>query len=152
MKAQVHWNSEDGFEISAPAPQRAAEAVLTALRPEPAAMTVALVGEPTMARLHLEHMREPGPTDVLSYADGDPDPESGLPYLGDVVICVPVAEQQARAGGHPLAAELELLAVHGTLHLLGYDHDTPATRRAMWRLQAQVLEQIGSQAKPLEVE
>ena len=52
-----------------------------------------------------------------------PDPVDVEPYLGDIVIATGVARRQARAAGHPLGAELRCLALHGLLHLLGYDHE-----------------------------
>jgi probable rRNA maturation factor len=65
-------------------------------------------------------------TDVLSFpASGDPDPE-GECYLGDIVISVPRAASQAAEAGHSLARELRVLALHGYLHLLGYDHEADA--------------------------
>lgn len=60
-------------------------------------------------------------------------------YLGDVIIAYPYAAAQAVAFDRPAADELALLAVHGTLHLLGYDHATPAEEEAMWARQAAVL-------------
>jgi probable rRNA maturation factor len=89
-------------------------------------------------------MDEPGPTDVLAFPmdelrpgrDGD-DPPMGL--LGDVVLCPQVAERQAKEAGHTTEDELHLLAVHGILHLLGYDHGEPEEHRDMFALQARLL-------------
>jgi probable rRNA maturation factor len=67
-------------------------------------------------------MKKDKPTDVLSFPLGDKGPD-GKYYLGDIVIAVPVAARQAREKGHGLDRELRVLAVHGFLHLLGYDHD-----------------------------
>ncbi len=66
-------------------------------------------------------MKKDKPTDVLSFPLGEKGPD-GTFYLGDIVIAVPVAARQARAKGHGLDRELRLLAIHGYLHLLGYDH------------------------------
>jgi probable rRNA maturation factor len=66
-----------------------------------------------------------------------------LIYLGDVVISVPVAEEQASQRGHLLAAELVLLAVHGVLHLLGHDHSQREDRDRMFKLQADLLRDLG---------
>ena len=73
------------------------------------------------------------------------DPDSGLPYLGDVVISLSAAEAQAGPGGHLLVDELMLLCVHGVLHLLGHDHGDPGSREWMWSVQAEVLRRLGSQ-------
>jgi probable rRNA maturation factor len=85
-------------------------------------------------------------TDVLAFAlEEAPDLVTGGAgrVLGDVVVAVDVAMQQADARGHDLDAELALLAVHGLLHLLGEDHDTPARKAQMWARQAQLLRGLG---------
>lgn len=82
-------------------------------------------------------------TDVLSF-DGDfIDPDLESRYLGDVVISYPRAEDQANSRGHTTAEELQLLVIHGVLHLLGYDHGTETEKKKMWSLQGKVLEKIG---------
>src|ERR1700761_4140793 len=100
-----------------------------------AELSVLIVDERTMTELHERWMGEPGPTDVLSFPmdelrpphlggnRDDPGPEPGL--LGDVVLCPQVAAEQAKKAGHSTQDELELLCVHGILHLLGYDHAEP---------------------------
>jgi probable rRNA maturation factor len=119
--------------------------VLDRLRIHPQAeLSVLLVDENAMERLHVQWMDEPGPTDVLSFPmdelrptpDGQ-DPQPGL--LGDVVLCPTVAERQGNAAGHGTRAELHLLTTHGILHLLGYDHAEPAGEREMFGLQDEVL-------------
>lgn len=85
-----------------------------------------------------------GPTDVLSFemsaADGAGAVSEDEPiYLGDVIISFPRAEAQARAAGHPTEEELDLLVVHGVLHLLGYDHETEDQKSVMWTRQEAVL-------------
>ena len=126
--------------------------VLAQLRVHPLAdLSIMLVDEGTMERLHVQWMDEPGPTDVLSFpmdelrptADGA-DPEPGL--LGDVVLCPAVAERQGQAAGHSTAAELQVLTTHGILHLLGYDHAEPAQEREMFGLQDRLLAQWRHQA------
>ena len=87
------------------------------------------------------------PTDVLSFpADPMPeeiaDAEDGI-YLGDLVIAYPYTKAQAIRDGYNLNDTLGLLVVHGTLHLLGYDHDTPENRAVMWQAQARALDEVG---------
>ena len=86
------------------------------------------------------------PTDVLSFGNvPDPDfpgQEASL-HLGDVIIAFPVAEKQAAVGGHAVSEEILLLAVHGTLHLLGFDHDTPDNKEKMWATQSRVMAELG---------
>ncbi|MBL0348565.1 rRNA maturation RNase YbeY [Candidatus Villigracilis affinis] len=71
------------------------------------------------------------------------DPETGAQYLGDIVISIPRAMLQAQAGGHPLEAEVQLLVVHGTLHLLGHDHAEVEEKARMWQAQAEVMSRLG---------
>lgn len=82
-------------------------------------------------------------TDVLAFPAGEIDPDSGELYLGDVIISHPHAAAQAAAGGHTLDAELQLLVVHGLLHLLGYNHDDEEGKSAMWDIQAEILTHLG---------
>jgi probable rRNA maturation factor len=84
-------------------------------------ITLALVGSAAMRTLNRRFRKKDQPTDVLSFPLGKQGPD-GRHYLGDIVIAVPVAFRQAREKGHSLKRELELLAVHGFLHLLGFDH------------------------------
>jgi probable rRNA maturation factor len=87
-------------------------------------MTVAIVSDARVRALNRQYRRNDKPTDVLSF----PSDERG--YLGDVVIAAGVAARQARAAGHSLATELRVLALHGLLHLLGYDHERDDGRMA----------------------
>lgn len=108
-----------------------------------AELSIALVDEEEMTRLHVEWMDEPGPTDVLSFpmdglAPGVPGaPASGV--LGDVILCPVVALRQAEQAGHRVGDELALLLTHGVLHLLGYDHAEPEEHARMFALQDELL-------------
>ena len=112
-----------------------------------AELSVLCVDPDYMASLHERWMGEKGPTDVLAFpmdeldtARGPDEHEPGPTLLGDVVLCPEYARRGARAAGHSLAAELELLTVHGVLHLLGYDHAEPEEEQEMFGLQARLLE------------
>jgi len=87
-------------------------------------MTVAIVSDARVRALNRRYRRKDNATDVLSF------PSDDRGYLGDVVIASGVAVRQARAAGHPLATELRVLALHGLLHLLGYDHERDDGRMA----------------------
>jgi len=87
-------------------------------------VTVAIVSDARVRALNRQYRRKDKATDVLSF----PSDERG--YLGDVVIAAGVASRQAREGGHTLATELRVLALHGLLHLLGYDHERDDGRMA----------------------
>jgi probable rRNA maturation factor len=84
-------------------------------------VTLAFVGERAIRTLNRKYGKIDKPTDVLSFPLGEKGAD-GRFYLGDIVIAVPVAYRQSRAKGHGLDRELRLLAIHGFLHLLGYDH------------------------------
>ena len=134
---------------------RLAEHVLARLHVHPdAELSVAVVDEEEMARLHVEWMDLPGPTDVLSFPmdelrPGTPEqPAEGT--LGDIVLCPTVARRQAEAAGHPAADELCLLTVHGILHLLGHDHAEPDERRVMFALQRDLLTDFLGRPAPVE--
>lgn len=81
------------------------------------ALTVAVVPDARVRALNRRFLRKDHATDVLSFPADEPD------QLGDVIIAAGVARRQARAAGHPLRTELRVLALHGLLHLLGYDHE-----------------------------
>jgi len=112
-----------------------AEFALERLKLYGAQITIVLVGERAMRALNKRWRALDRPTDVLAFsqregAGGDLHPA----VLGDIVICVPIARRQAREAGHCLVAELDRLAVHGLLHLAGYEHEEdPVAGRAMRR-------------------
>ena len=78
-------------------------------------------------------------TDVLSFPDGDVNPETNRRFMGDVLICRSVAQKQAKALGHSLEREITFLQVHGTLHLFGYDHIDPDDEVKMLGLQRKIM-------------
>ena len=111
-------------------------------------LAIVLADRERMRDLNREYAGQDSPTDVLSFADGSLDPHSGQIYLGDVVICLPVALEQAVSAGHSPESELALLAVHGVLHLLGHDHGQAAERAKMWEAQQRILSGLGLATLP----
>ena len=109
------------------------------------ALTVLLTDDARMRQLNKDFRGLDKSTDVLSFPAGDTPVEiiEELPYLGDIAISVPIARNQAQTSGHSLAAELQLLAVHGVLHLLGFDHLLPEEKAQMWSIQDEVLVTLG---------
>ena len=109
----------------------------------PSDMEVALllVDESTISGLNAKHLGHDGPTDVLAFPMDEPgeSPPAGPAILGDVVLCPAVAQRQARERGAALHAELQLLTVHGLLHLLGMDHAEPDEEREMFALTDRLL-------------
>lgn len=110
----------------------------------PLELTLLLTDDAQIQQMNLEYREENRPTDVLSFPAGPSAPGlvEEIPYLGDIAISVPYAGRQAVKAGHDLAGELQLLAVHGVLHLLGYDHETEAEKEEMWATQTAVLAQL----------
>ena len=92
-----------------------------------------------MTELHIKWMDEGGPTDVLSFPMDLPGPGNEAVTLGDIVIAPVVAAQQATKAGHSIDHEIFILAAHGLLHILGYDHATPAEEKAMFSLQEKLV-------------
>lgn len=118
-----------------------------------AALTLFLTNDQCSQQLNRDYLGKDKPTDVLSFPAGEPMPgmENMADYLGDIIIAVPYAGRQAAASGHDANAELQLLAVHGTLHLLGYDHTNHEEKAAMWPVQTAVLSKLGlAHIKPTE--
>jgi probable rRNA maturation factor len=106
---------------------------------------VVITDNQTLQQLNHQHRGVNAPTDVLSFENSpDPDfPDLDQGHLGDIIIAYPMAEAQALAAGHPPIEELTLLAVHGMLHLLGFDHDTPTSKKKMWTTQHQIMTELG---------
>jgi probable rRNA maturation factor len=92
-----------------------------------------------MTELHIKWMDESGPTDVLSFPMDLPEPGNEAVTLGDIVIAPVVAAAQAATSGHSIDHEIFILAAHGLLHILGYDHATPEEEKAMFTLQEKLV-------------
>jgi len=101
---------------------------------------VLIVGDARMQELNREYRKIDSPTDVLAFAMGEGEFADINPHiLGDVVISAQRAKEQAERAGHNLVDELRLLAVHGTLHLLGYEDETGPGRTRMRRRERKYL-------------
>jgi probable rRNA maturation factor len=116
------------------------------------ALTVVLTVDETIQELDREYLGVDSPTDVLSFPAGEMDPETQEFYLGDVIISYPRAQAQAAAAGHTPEAELQLLTVHGVLHLLGHDHAGSEEKNRMWTEQERILTALGCPARPPTIE
>lgn len=106
-------------------------------------ITIVLTDDAQLHELNREYLGVDAPTDVLSFPASESDPETGAAYLGDILISIPRAAAQAATGGHTVQEEAQLLAVHGTLHLLGHDHAEAQEKARMWAVQAEILERLG---------
>ncbi|GAA1752645.1 rRNA maturation RNase YbeY [Rothia terrae] len=117
-------------------------------------LSINIVGEQEMERIHLEWMDLPGSTDVMSFpmdemTEGTAD-ELAEGMLGDIVLCPPVAARQGADAGHSTSDELCLLTVHGILHCLGYDHATAEEEAEMFGIQRSILEEFLGRPAPVE--
>jgi probable rRNA maturation factor len=115
-----------------------------------AEVSVTFVDNEKIREINRDYRGKDKPTDVISFAleeMGDEEVEivgaEIPPVLGDIIISVPKAREQAEEYGHSFMRELGFLAVHGFLHLLGYDHETEEEEKEMFSKQEQILEQFG---------
>jgi probable rRNA maturation factor len=130
-KPAVDLSDRQGLPVDAQPLIALATRTLEAEGADGVELSLSLVDEEEMTRLHERYTGADGPTDVLSFPLEDEDRDGERRLLGDVVICPAVAAGQ----NHDLDAELRLLVVHGILHLLGYDHEEDADRDEMWARQ-----------------
>ena len=116
-------------------------AVCQILQVDPASVEVnyAFVSSRQIHKLNQKFRQVDKVTDVLSFPDGDINPETNRRFMGDVLICRSVARKQARMLGHSLEHEVTFLQVHGTLHLFGYDHIDPDEEAKMLGLQRKIM-------------
>jgi len=106
-------------------------------------ISVAVIGNSQMKSLNLKYRKKAATTDVLSFPGTHLTNAFAAIELGDVVICLPKARQQAIDYGEPLSRELERLAVHGVLHLLGFDHEkNKREEKKMFSLQDRILRKV----------
>ena len=110
-----------------------------------AEISIVLVDDERMQELNREYRKADRPTDVLAFSqlEGEPAkaPEDRV-ALGDVVVSIDTAERQAAEQGHALENELDLLIIHGVLHLLGYDDETEADATEMRRHEKRILDEL----------
>ncbi len=137
--------NESGRELDVKRLAELSRFVMDRMRVHPQAeLCIKAVDEPTIAELKEQWMDKQGQTDVLAFPIDEvrpglvnEEPEEGV--LGDLVLCPDVAARQGETAGHGTEAEIELLTVHGILHLLGYDHAEPEEHKEMFGLQDQLL-------------
>ncbi|HLL65579.1 MAG TPA: rRNA maturation RNase YbeY [Micromonosporaceae bacterium] len=141
--------NESGVPVDSDSIQAVARHALDEMGVNPLAeLSILLVDVEYMTELNHRWMDGEGPTDVLAFpmdegsVDHGPGEASGAEpaLLGDIVLCPEVAAKQAATAGHSAVDELAMLTVHGTLHLLGYDHAEPDEEREMFGLQGRLLQ------------
>lgn len=152
----IEINNESGIQVDEAELVALSRYVFEQLFIHPQAeLSILLVDEPAMEKLHIELMDEPGSTDVLSVpmdelTPGTPDRPTPQGMLGDIAVCPQVAQVQAVNAGHSLQDEMLLLTTHGILHLLGYDHAEPEEKEEMFGLQRQLLSGFTGKEAPAE--
>jgi len=135
---------ESKYDHPASLIERAVRAALAHQKESPDVnLSVVLTDNRRLRKLNRDYLGMDAPTDVLSFPASETDPETGAHYIGDILISIPYAAKSAEKAGHPLESEIQLLIVHGVLHLLGHDHAEPKEKTKMWKAQAEILESLG---------
>jgi rRNA maturation RNase YbeY len=117
---------------------------------------VELISSQRMRALNFKHRGKNQTTDILSFPvhpafpQLEQDLKLGRHFLGDLLIAEPILRRQAKEAGHSVREEVQVLLVHGVLHLLGFDHETVPSRKQMLRLERKLLEALGGQAGLIE--
>jgi probable rRNA maturation factor len=144
---RVEVHIEGKWPVDAETLRLAALAVLVEQRAEAAEVAVVVSDDSTLRELNQRYRRIDASTDVLAFANDTRGPFASVgaepSYLGDVIISYPRAVEQAAAAGHAVMAEVQLLVVHGMLHLLGHDDQAQPDRARMWAAQEAILGALG---------
>ena len=122
--------------------REAAIAALKAERVRDAMLSITFVGRAAISGLNRRYLGQRGPTDVISFGLGRPGNRGAV--IGDIYICPEIARDNARRQSVPIGEEILRLVVHGTLHVLGHDHPTGASRTTspMWRRQERIIARV----------
>ena len=130
--------------------EQAAQAALefSAIREE-VELSIVVDSDERLQELNSQFLCIDAPTDVLSFPADEFDPDSNLRYIGDIILSCPKAQSQAVMAGVSLSEELQLLVVHGVLHLLGYDHAAETDKEKMWVAQKAILANLGIDLRQL---
>jgi probable rRNA maturation factor len=136
---------DDGKEFPSRKLKKVAQKVLEIVEHGQAELSIALVGNAEIRTLNAKFRKKDYPTDVLSFPAGDELP-TGVRLLGDVVISVEKAREQAKQRGRTLNEEMVTLLIHGVVHLLGYDHERSAKdAHIMGRLERKIYQALCEQ-------
>jgi probable rRNA maturation factor len=106
-------------------------------------LSIVVDSDERLQELNKQFLGIDAPTDVLSFPADEVDPDTGLRYIGDIILSCPTAQSQALEAGVSLEVEAQLLVVHGVLHLLGHDHDDEENKAIMWSAQKAILAGLG---------
>lgn len=144
MSETITVQNEQAFPVDSAKLIAAAQATLNHQNADAASeITIVITDDSAVAELNRTYRAVDSATDILSFPADMPTMPGEAPYLGDLIVAFPYAEQQAAVELLPIIESLMALIVHGTLHLLGFDHDTPENHREMWRMQDEIIATLG---------
>lgn len=112
------------------------------INPNEIIITVVISDDKLIQDLNKKYLNIDRVTDVLAFPANEIDPETGNQYLGDIVISFPQLSRQAKDNFRDLNDELILLCVHGTLHLMGFDHADEKSKQKMWSAQQEIIQDL----------
>lgn len=138
----INFNEAMRTEISQDLLAEAIQMTLDSLDKPDVDITVLLTGDEEMRQLNQTYRDINKTTDVLAFNQDYIDPETNRLYLGDIVISVDTARSQALEHNQSLNKECALLAIHGTLHLLGFDHSDAKGKDEMWEKQKSIFDDL----------
>lgn len=118
--------------------------------PQNTNLSIQITTDQEIRTLNRKYRQVDRKTDVLAFPAGHKNPEDGTTYLGDIIISYPSAQIQAEQRGHSTIQEIQLLIIHGILHLCGFDHTDTEEKIVMWKMKHQILTQIGIDTRILE--
>jgi len=125
----------------------AQEALNEAHMTEEVELSIVFTDDEHMRQLNRQFRQVDASTDVLAFCDGTRDPQTERVYLGDVIISFPRVVEQAKEVNHSIEAELQLITVHGVLHLCGFDHHHQSSKQEMWAHMQAALDRLGFEGK-----
>lgn len=140
----IHIKIEPEYKtlLDQPSLRRAIRITLESTDYADADITLKITGDEEMQKLNLTYRNNNRTTDVLAFNQDYIDPETGRLYLGDIIISFDQAKAQAEKNKQPVFEECARLAIHGTLHLLGFDHAEPNEKEEMWEHQETLLSKV----------
>lgn len=139
---EIQNNFPDTFNIDTSFLKQAAQLTLSHLDKPEMDITLRLTNDSEMRQLNQTFRGIAETTDVLAFNQNEIDPETNRLYLGDIIISTECTAKQAMDEGHPLDHEAAILVIHGTLHLLGYDHAEPEQKNEMWKVQKEIFKRL----------
>lgn len=139
---EIQKNLPEYLKMNTELLKKAIQSTLHHLEKPEMDITLRLTGDAEIRQLNQTFRGIASSTDVLAFNQDTIDPETDRLYLGDIIISIDRAIQQAQEHGHTPDHEAAFLAIHGTLHLLGYDHAEPEEKRIMWDLQEEIFRQL----------